>query len=299
MSKPNSSGSVSPTGQVWEDWPISLVTRRSSRPRVSPRSCTRPTGQGALRTGCGTGLGVPSVSSRARPDSCGLSICRDPSCRKITVPRRPTQWESLWPGWATRRGQGPGELTGTAVRSASRILRIPQRTVSWDEVLLARGYLERGEGRADEVAFTRAMYGHPFTFHSNTPVIQEWFCREAIGMWEWQRRATARMPLVEEVEVQVLAIGDVAIVAYPCELSPSTACAPSRSRRSERRLSASCPMGGSGMCRRSMLLTRGIRDTDGLSEPPTPGGRRHDGRSCPRNADRAGRREPPLRGRVP
>jgi neutral ceramidase len=110
------------------------------------------------------------------------------------------------------------ELAGTAIRSASRALRIPQRTVGWEQVQLARAYLERGEGKADEVAFTRAMYGHPFTFHANSPVIQEWFCREAIGMWEWQRRATVRQPLVEEVEVQVLAIGDVAIVAYPCEL---------------------------------------------------------------------------------
>ena len=113
---------------------------------------------------------------------------------------------------------GARQVSGTAVRSTSRTLRIPQRTVTWDEVQLARGYLERGEGKQDEVAFTQAMYGHPFTFHDNSPVIQEWFCREAIGMWEWQRRATARRPLVEKTEVQVLAIGDVAIVAFPCEL---------------------------------------------------------------------------------
>lgn len=113
---------------------------------------------------------------------------------------------------------GARDVIEPRVRAARRVLRIPLRTVNWEQVRLARDYLERGEGRSDEVAFTRAMYGHPYTFYSNSALIQEWFCREAIGMWEWQRRATARMPLVEEVEVQVITIGDVAIVGYPCEL---------------------------------------------------------------------------------
>jgi len=35
-------------------------------------------------------------------------------------------------------------------------------------------------------------------------------------MWEWQRRVGAR-ELVEDVEVQAIALGDVAFVAYPAE----------------------------------------------------------------------------------
>ncbi len=45
---------------------------------------------------------------------------------------------------------------------------------------------------------------------------EDWFARGTIGMWEWQRRVGTR-ELVEDVEIQVMAIGDVAFVAYPAE----------------------------------------------------------------------------------
>jgi len=46
--------------------------------------------------------------------------------------------------------------------------------------------------------------------------VQEWFARETIGMWEWQRRVGTR-ELIEDVEIQVIAVGDVAFVGYPAE----------------------------------------------------------------------------------
>lgn len=81
---------------------------------------------------------------------------------------------------------------------------------------MARWYLEERPVALDEAAFTRRLTGHHFTFGGAT-TSNERFIRELLGMWEWQRRAGAREP-TEEVEVQVVAIGEVALVGLPVEL---------------------------------------------------------------------------------
>ncbi len=91
-----------------------------------------------------------------------------------------------------------------------------------EQAALARWYLEEAPESLDQQEFTRRIYGHDYTFFANDPVVQEWFARETIGMWEWQRRAGTR-ELLEEVEVQVITIGEadeggLAFVGYPCEL---------------------------------------------------------------------------------
>lgn len=103
------------------------------------------------------------------------------------------------------------------VRSGLELLEIEQRRPSAEQVRLARWYLEERQDPIDEREFTRRITGHDYTFFANTPDIQRWFARELIGMWEWQRRSAARVP-VERVEVQAIAIGDVAFVAYPGEM---------------------------------------------------------------------------------
>jgi len=60
------------------------------------------------------------------------------------------------------------------------------------------------------------MYGHPYTMYHNSHSFQEWIARETLGMWEWQRRAASR-ELIEDIEVQVIRIGDVALASVPCE----------------------------------------------------------------------------------
>jgi hypothetical protein len=72
------------------------------------------------------------------------------------------------------------------------------------------------------------IYGNDFTFYTDwgnldKPDVQgsllwqeDWFARGILGLWEWQRRSGGR-ELVEDVEVQALAIGDVAFVGYPAE----------------------------------------------------------------------------------
>ena len=109
------------------------------------------------------------------------------------------------------------------VRVAHEVPRIPQRRPTREQVTLAEWYLEdaprdavTGKRVVDQAEFTRRFYGHPFTFYANSEDVQEWFMRETIGMWEWQRRAGSR-ELTEDVEIQVIAVGDVAFVGYPAE----------------------------------------------------------------------------------
>ncbi len=102
-----------------------------------------------------------------------------------------------------------------SVQTARTVLHIPQRRPTREQVALAKRYLEVGDLEDEE--FQRRIYGHPFTFQSSGPQVQEWFARETIGMWEWQRRVGTR-ELLEDVEVQVIAVGDVAFVGYPGEV---------------------------------------------------------------------------------
>jgi len=102
------------------------------------------------------------------------------------------------------------------VRVARQVLRIPQRRPTREQVELAQWYLEKAAPDLDQKAFTRRIYGHDYTFYGYSAVVQGWFCREMVGMWEWQRRVGTR-ELIEDVEIQVIAVGDVAFVGYPAE----------------------------------------------------------------------------------
>lgn len=103
------------------------------------------------------------------------------------------------------------------IRLVRAVLQIKQRRPTWAQVELARWYLEKAPPDVDQSEFTRRIYGHDFTFHDNDAVEQEWFARETIGMWEWQRRV-GTPELIEEVEVAVLELGDLAIATFPVEL---------------------------------------------------------------------------------
>ena len=100
---------------------------------------------------------------------------------------------------------------------ASSRLRIPQRRPSPEQVELARWYLEEAPADLNEHAFTRRLSGHEYTFYDMPPRANERHARELLGMWEWQRRAGMR-ELGDDVEVQAVRLGDVAVVAYPVEL---------------------------------------------------------------------------------
>jgi hypothetical protein len=102
------------------------------------------------------------------------------------------------------------------LRVAATTLPIPQRRPSPEQVDLARWYLEEAPPDLDELAFTRRLYGHDYTFRDGVQVGNERHAQELLKMWAWQQGPDAQ--LVETVEVQVIALGDVALVAFPVEL---------------------------------------------------------------------------------
>jgi neutral ceramidase len=141
-----------------------------------------------------------------------------------------TRDPEVWFGWdyAQRMGRTLAEgadavlttghaVNGGRVRHRSTHLLLPQRRPTVEQIERARWYLEEAPDDLDEHAFTRQLYGRDFTFYDAPPGANERHARELLGMWEWQRRAGPR-ELIDEVEIQALAIGDVAIVALPVEL---------------------------------------------------------------------------------
>jgi neutral ceramidase len=100
---------------------------------------------------------------------------------------------------------------------ASTRLRIAQRRPTTEQVELARWYLEERPPDLDELAFTRRFYGHDYTFNDGKQLGNERHAEEMLRMWEWQR-GKSEDELVEAVEIQVIALGELAIVGFPIEL---------------------------------------------------------------------------------
>ena len=100
---------------------------------------------------------------------------------------------------------------------ASTRLLIPQRRPTMEQVELARWYLEERPADLDELDFTRRIYGHDYTFNDGKQLGNERHAQELLNMWRWQR-GKLDDELVEEIEIQVITLGDVALVAFPVEL---------------------------------------------------------------------------------
>ena len=86
-----------------------------------------------------------------------------------------------------------------------------------EQVELARWYLEERPADLDELDFTRRLYGHDYTFNDGKQLGNERHAQELLNMWQWQR-GKSDDELVEELEIQVITLGGVAIVAFPVEL---------------------------------------------------------------------------------
>jgi neutral ceramidase len=130
--------------------------------------------------------------------------------------------------YARRMGEGIADRTIVALRDATairaspllvrrEILRIAQRRVTGTQVETARRHLEsRARGEPSSGRLARDLYGYAYHFHHNSEAVDDWLARDIVGTWEHQRRVGAR-ELVEDVEIQALACGDLAIVGFPCE----------------------------------------------------------------------------------
>ena len=108
-------------------------------------------------------------------------------------------------------------LTVDRIGVASTRLRISQRRPTMEQVELARWYLEKRPADLDEVDFARRIYGHDYTFNDGKQLGNERHAQELLNMWQWQRGKLDE-DLVEEIEIQAIALGDVAIVGFPVEL---------------------------------------------------------------------------------
>jgi hypothetical protein len=107
-------------------------------------------------------------------------------------------------------------IVGQPLRGGSVRIEIAQRQPAREQVELARWYVNEAPPDLDELDFTRRLYGHDYTFRDGVQVGNERHAGELLKMWEWQQGPNAQ--LVEEIEIQAVAIGEVAIVALPVEL---------------------------------------------------------------------------------
>ncbi len=127
----------------------------------------------------------------------------------------------------TRMGEALAEAADRAIASArhepahaiavaTTHVVVRQRLATPELVELASWYLEERPEDLDELEFTRRLYGHDFTFADGKQVGNERHAQEMLRMWEWQQGPDAQ--LIEQLEVQVIALGDTAIVALPGEI---------------------------------------------------------------------------------
>jgi len=130
--------------------------------------------------------------------------------------------------YCERMGQALAEAAAGAMRngvpssadpvgSRSELLRISRRSPRPEQVLTAQAHLAaitRGE-RPEPLA--PRLYGYQWHFRNNSASVDEWLAREVVAMWEVLRRSETRV-ITEEVEIQVINAGELAIVSFPCEL---------------------------------------------------------------------------------
>lgn len=107
-------------------------------------------------------------------------------------------------------------IHGNRVAAASARVRIAQRLATPELVELAHWYLEDAPPDVDELEVTRKFTGNDYTFADGQQTGNERHAQEMLTMWEWQQGPNAQ--LVEELEIQVITIGDVALVGFPAEM---------------------------------------------------------------------------------
>jgi hypothetical protein len=108
-------------------------------------------------------------------------------------------------------------LAGGDVRSLCRQLDIAQRSPTPEQVELAEWFLTQDSGSVDLDDFNRRISGHAFLFYEDSAFIQGLLARMLLEVRDSERR-TEQQPVVEQVEVQALAVGDAAFVGYPAEM---------------------------------------------------------------------------------
>lgn len=103
-----------------------------------------------------------------------------------------------------------------SVAATSRTLKISRRVPSPEQLQVAERTLAR-EPRPEEFEeINRGMSGQPFLFYEDSALIQGFLARLAVAQVESDSDASG--PGLEDAEVQVVRLGDMALVGYPGEM---------------------------------------------------------------------------------
>jgi hypothetical protein len=124
---------------------------------------------------------------------------------------------------------GAREVPTAFVDVARTLVSVRQRRASYEHVLLSRRFLDSGSPDSPSPKeFAKAVYDGAYTFadevlhwfdpdNADHRIVEELYAREMIAMWEWQSSPPSR-ELIEQLEVQVIGVGDVALAGVPVEL---------------------------------------------------------------------------------
>jgi hypothetical protein len=118
---------------------------------------------------------------------------------------------------ATRSMTSAVPVAGETVAMSREVLTVPLRRVTPAQVQAARRYQRMAPAEIDQKELCQALFGHDFIFHHQAPRMGEVFVNEILGTWEYQRRLALRRP-TGDIEVQVMRLGDTAIVAFGAEV---------------------------------------------------------------------------------
>jgi neutral ceramidase len=103
------------------------------------------------------------------------------------------------------------------IRSATEVLSIERQWPSREQRDLAAWFLEQDPSTVDLDDFDRRLSGKSFAQRANSAQFQHHRARTVLDLWHELQGAQPNAPS-QQVEVQAIAIGNVALVAFPGEL---------------------------------------------------------------------------------
>jgi neutral ceramidase len=118
---------------------------------------------------------------------------------------------------ADRALAGAEPVQDPAVRSATEVLSIERQWPTQEQRDLATWFLEQDPSTVDFDDFDRKLTGRSGPPLRNTAELQQWCARMVLDLWDELQGAQPNAPS-QQVEVQAITIGNVALVAFPCEL---------------------------------------------------------------------------------
>ncbi len=108
-------------------------------------------------------------------------------------------------------------IKGESIAISREVLAVPMRRVTPAQIRAAKKYQRMDPADVGQKELCQALFGHDFIFYHQSPRHVEIFVNEIIGTWEYLRRMALRHP-TGDIEVQVIRLGDAAIVSFGCEL---------------------------------------------------------------------------------